>query len=158
MTGLDTQAIAFIRSVKGALNEAQRQLEKRHLSISKVDLELQTTITTSGGGEVNIKVISLDFDRAKEAVDTITLTLVPSADSLVLMSGLADDLVAAIKTVAIASVEAATTYPPLTMTEATVCLSVGMTNEGKVSVFVTGSRSQQNVHTLTVTLTPGTTA
>ncbi len=158
MAGLDAQAIDFIRSVKGALNEAQRQLKQRRLSISKVDLELQATITTSGGGEVNIKVVSLDFDRAKETVDTITLTLVPSADALVLMSGLAEDLVAAIKTVALASAEAATTYPPLTLTEATVRLAVGMTNEGKVSVFVTGSRSSENVHTLTVTLVPGATA
>ncbi|MGN6472060.1 MAG: trypco2 family protein [Mycobacteriales bacterium] len=156
MASFDADAVTFIRDVKTALNVAADQLQDAQLTITQVDLELQTTVTTTGGAEISVKLLSLDASREEEVVDTISLTLVPRPaprrDDLV--EPMSDELSNAITLIAAACSEASSSPPAMDLRAATVALSVGMTREGKVSVVLTGSRERENSHTLRLSLAP----
>lgn len=152
MADLDKTARDFIREIKAALQKVQRSLDSEALSIKKLELELKTTVTKIVGGGFSIKIIDLEAHHQREDEQTLTIALVPAADGVDLMAGVSEELTEAILAIAVAAKEAADTEPKFALDEATISIAVGMTNDGKVKVFVEGSGSRENTHTATLTL------
>lgn len=154
MPALDDQALRFVREVKGALNAAQRRLRQSQLRLTKVDLELQATVTKVAGAGITINIVSVEGHHTEGTTQTIALSLVPSASAVTLMAGLDEELIDAIEVVALATAEAADANPTMELTEATITLAFTMTNDGKVKLLAEGSGSRENSHTATVTVAP----
>lgn len=150
---LDERAVSFLKEIKAALLNVQSSLAAESLKIEKLELELKTTVSYTAGVGFKIYFIDIDATHKHEDERTITMTLVPSeSDRADLMEGINEQLVDAIWAIASAAKEAAESAPPYDLDEASVSIALGMTNDGKVAVVVSGERESTNAHTATITL------
>jgi hypothetical protein len=140
--------------MKDAVTRSQRQLADAGLEITKVELELLTTLSRTAGGALMLKVVEVGAHRTRADTQTLALDLTPTAVLDIMGPSLADELQEAIVAAAAASAEAANTQPRFTLDEARIALGVQIAKQGKVSVFVEGSADQEAAHTLTVRLRP----
>jgi len=151
---LEQDAVNAVRSIKDAVDRAQFRLQEAGLQLTKVELELGISLTTSAGGALKLKIVELGAHRARTDTQALTLDLTPAPAAEPMGPSLADQLQEAIVATASAAAEAASTEPQFDLEQAVVALQVSITKDGSVSVFVEGSRELESSHTLTVTLKP----
>ena len=129
-------------AVKQATQSTQAALEQRGITVSQVDLELKTTLTKSGGGELGFKIeiipidIGIGSNFSKSDIQTISLSLVPAPPGMEFESELSDELVAAVRAVTDAVDDALQSKPAFDLSKATIELSFGVTKDGKAKFSI----------------------
>jgi len=141
----------LVRQVKEAIRQMESSRPDKKLKISKVDLEIKTTLKKEVGASGKVKwlpiPIELSANHQKSEIQTITLSLVPT-ETVLMKGSVSDELADAIKVIRVGVEEAAKSNPPFDLKEATVSLNIGSTKDGKIQVIVGGGIKTENTHSV----------
>jgi hypothetical protein len=148
--------VDLIRQVKSAIRHAEDRNPDKKLAVTQVDLEIKTTFKKEidADGKVSWLPIPIELSahHSKSEIQTLSLSLVPVKTGAVLMGTVADELADAIQTIRAGLEEAAQSYPPFNLKDASIALNIGTTSDGKVQVIVGGEVDSENTHTVTLAL------
>jgi hypothetical protein len=149
--------IQLVNEVKKAILEAQRRPGVKNIKVTRVDLELKTTLTkeVDAGGKITPSWLPVPLEPSGKisgaSTQTIPLSLVPEP-VLELMGAVSDELADAIEMIAKGTEAAASSSPAFDLAEATASLNIGTTQEGKIVVFVGAGGQSDTTHTVRLTL------
>jgi hypothetical protein len=150
--------VDLIQQVKSAIRHAEDRSPDKKLAVTQVDLEIKTTFKKEieADGKVSWLPIPIELTahHTQSEIQTLSLTLVPLKTAAVLMGTVADELADAIEAIRAGLEEAAESYPPFNLKDASISLNIGTTTDGKVMVIVGGEVDSENAHTVKLTLAP----
>jgi hypothetical protein len=145
----------LVKTIKIAIQEAQRSLDVAGLRIENADLEIKTKLVTSVEGGVKFKVVPVDLSGSYEtrSVHTISMSLEPGpVPTLKLFADLSDELKDAVEAIGNAVREAAQSSPVFQLSEAKVQIEFGITADGGIQFVVGGKGGRDSSQSVTLTL------
>lgn len=140
----------FVAQVEAAVRHATEKLGVAGLQVSTVTVAIQTTLSRSVDGSIDIKVVELGGATNQESHQTISMEFTPRTVSL-FAGDLDEDLTNAIETIERAVIEAQHDFD---LSSAVVTLRLGKTKTGKVRVLLGGSVELGQTHEATIKLLP----
>ena len=149
---LDQLALRLIGELKEAVLAAQDDLEAEQLTVSAMEIELNTVMERKLGGGLNFKILHIGGHYDKQETQTLNIALEPNPNATRTLSAVSDDLREAIPLIASAARQAAASPPSFRLTNAVLTLQVGVTKDGSVSLFVEGEGSRADAHSVKLTL------
>lgn len=145
--------VALIREIK----EAVAYVEKDgSVKISRVELDLKTTLERTDSGEFTWQVLTLGGSSKNTETQTLHIKFEPIAagDHGLETLTLKDDLITAINVIKIGMGEAERQPPRFKLEEANVEFGFDVTQEGKIQLFKIGPSGKDDLaHTVKLTLT-----
>ena len=142
----------FVAQVEAAVRSATSRLGAAGLVVSTVTVVIQTTMTKTKDGVINIKVVELGGETGRESTQTVTVEFKPRVVSL-FAGNLDEELINAIETIERTVVEARDSFD---LSTALVTLRLGKTKTGRLRVFIGGSVATGQTHEVTLKLSPST--
>jgi Trypsin-co-occurring domain 2 len=144
----------LVGELKTAIQQVQGALEANGLRIAEAELKLKVAAVSSGsvGFSFDIVPIELSAKYERSGTQTITLSLVPKPADVELFASVAEELKSAIVAISNAVGKATASPPIFDLQKAEVELEVAVTKEGGVKLFVGGSGSGENAHSMKLTL------
>jgi hypothetical protein len=142
--------VGLVHDIKTAIQNAQQ--ETPDILITKAECGLKTTLSKGPKGGVKLGPVEIGGKYVWTDIQTLSLTLTPIPRVVELFSPASDALTQGIAAISMAANDAASSEPRFGMDEATVEINFGVDASGSITVFAGGEVSDQNVHTLKLTL------
>lgn len=160
-TGLPVTSL--IDAVKAAVTAARISStdNDRRMRVAEVQLTLNAMATTGGGAKIEFKIpftgMSLGLGTSVTSIDThtINITLVPpdlTPTHEVRGADVDQVLVDAIETIGAVAEHAVGDHNPFLLKESTVELTFAITEDGAVSLGLTGNTQDEVTHKLKITM------
>jgi hypothetical protein len=142
--------VDLVHDIKMAIQNAQKQAPD--ILITKAECSLKTTLSKGPKGALKLGPVEIGGKYVRTEIQTLSLKLVPILSTVDLMSPASDALTQGIAAISKAANDAASSEPRFGLDEATVDINFGVDASGSITVFGGGEVSDQNVHTLKLTL------
>jgi hypothetical protein len=154
MTDSQGSVSRLIQDVSVAVQSVQEDLSKVSLAISRVDLEIKTSLQkiTGGSGKLEILIpVELSVHKSCNNVQTLSLTFIPEP-ALELMGTVANELTESVRLITAAIQEFVVQLQAFRLREAVVSIQISMGKDGKIAVLAGAQSTQDLVHTVRLTI------